>query len=212
MKWHEPASLTAHRLTPYSSYDNYREKDQLREALVGEQRGLCCYCLTRILPDTSRMKIEHWRSQENHSDQQLNYQNLLGSCKGGEGQPLALQHCDSRKGEADLQWNPANPGHHIETRITYSLDGTIHANDPLFDAELNNVLNLNLAFIKNQRKSVLTATLDWWKYEKRKLRRRLPGVSIERKIEQWDRPVGDLQPYCQIVIWWLRQNLPGMGQ
>ena len=44
----EPVSLTAHRQTPHCDYDNYAAKDDLRNALVSEQRGLCCYCMGRI--------------------------------------------------------------------------------------------------------------------------------------------------------------------
>ncbi len=48
LKGREPASLTEHRATPGADYDGYRDKDTLRAHLVAEQRGLCCYCLSRI--------------------------------------------------------------------------------------------------------------------------------------------------------------------
>lgn len=207
----EPASLIAHRLTPHCDYANYRQKDELREALVGEQRALCCYCMGRIRAAREFMKVEHWRSQERYEDDQLMYWNLLGSCKGGEGQPWHLEHCDQRKGDVDLQWNPADPAHHIETRIAYGLDGTIRAGDVVFDNQLNNVLNLNLPLIKNNRRSVLTALLDWWKAEKSRLRAPVPRVRIESEIEKWTRPGGDLTPYCQVAVWWLRQKIEGMA-
>ena len=44
IKGAEPASLATHRCTPHSDYENYADKDTLRRHLVGEQRGLCCYC------------------------------------------------------------------------------------------------------------------------------------------------------------------------
>jgi hypothetical protein len=74
----EPASLTAHRLTPHSDYDNYRKKDELRRALVGEQHALCCYCMGRIRNDPTAMKIEHWQSQKRFSTAQLAYPKLAG--------------------------------------------------------------------------------------------------------------------------------------
>ena len=49
-KGREPQSLAAHRRKPHSNYDNYEDKDALRKALAGEQRGLCCYCMGRIRP------------------------------------------------------------------------------------------------------------------------------------------------------------------
>ena len=117
----EPASLTAHRQTPHGDYSNYEAKDDLRYALVTEQRGLCCYCMGRIHPERASMKIEHWRCQSRYRGEQLNFRNLLGACPGGLGggdkQPAHLRHCDTRKGDRDLKWNPVDPAHHIETRI-----------------------------------------------------------------------------------------------
>lgn len=210
-KQQEPASLTAHRLTPHCDYDNYPAKEELREALVGEQGGLCCYCMGRIRADLASMKVEHWHSQTKYRDEELDYRNLLGGCKGGEGLPVELQHCDTRKGDVEVQFNPADPAHHIETRITYGLDGTIRATDPVFDAQLNDVLNLNLAQIRNNRKGVLTALLDWWRRERNRLRAPVPKVRIEHEISQRTAHAGGLTPYCQVAVWWLQQKLARMG-
>jgi hypothetical protein len=98
-------------------------------------------------------------------------------------------------------WNPAEPAHHVETRLTYELDGTIRANDPVFDQQLNDVLNLNLPLIKNNRSSALTALLAWWRVE-----RPVPRARIEREIDQRTTG-GNLTPYCQVAVWWLRQRL-----
>lgn len=201
----EPASLTAHRQTPHCDYNNYGAKDELRHSLVGEQRGLCCYCMGRIRNTVEAMKVEHWRPQSRFPNEQLSYRNLLGACLGGNGQPGHLQHCDARKGDHDLQWNPAEPAHHIETRIKYELDGTICADDPLFGGQINTVLNLNLPQIKNNRKGVLTAILYWWNAEKP-----VPKVRIEREISERTNGAGDLSPYSQVVVWWLTQRLARM--
>lgn len=202
----EPPSLTAHRKTPLCDYENYPGKDRLRHALVTEQQDLCCYCMGRIHNGPTTMKIEHWRCQARYPDEQLNYRNLLGSCLGGQGQPWHLQHCDTRKGDRDLQSNPADPDHHIETRVRYQLDGTIQADDPIFDEHLNDVLNLNLSVIKNNRKGVLTALLQWWKAEQKPVRM----DRLEREIEARTSPAGDLAPYGQVAVWWLRQKLVRM--
>lgn len=67
----EPASLTQHRQSPCASYSNYDDKQTLREHLAGEQRGLCCYCLSRIRPEDDKMKVEHWHPQTAYPDEQL---------------------------------------------------------------------------------------------------------------------------------------------
>jgi hypothetical protein len=130
---------------------------------------------------------------------------LLGSCLGGQGQPEDRQHCDTRKGERDLKWNPADPDHHIETRIRYDLDGTIRSDDQVFQEQLNTVLNLNLQRIKNNRYGILKGLLGWWKAEKP-----VPRIRIEREIQQRTIHAGELSPYCQVAVWWLRQKLASM--
>lgn len=207
----EPASLTMHRLTPHCDYDNYAGKEGLRHAIVTEQRGLCCYCMGRIRNGPTTMKIEHWKCQAHHSAEQLNYRNLLGACLGGQGLPGQFQHCDTRKGNRDLQWNPAEPAHHIEARVRYEPDGSIKSDDRVFNAELNEVLNLNLPVLKNNRKGVYDAVFDWWKHEKRRLRGPVPREHLERVRDRYVAGNSALTPYCQIAVWLLEQKLAGFA-
>ena len=203
----EPPTLTLHRLQPYSDFDNYPgpDKDDLRDALVSEQRGLCCYCMGRIYSDRIQMKIEHWQCKKRYPTQQLIYRNLLAACLGGEGKPPRHQHCDTRKGNDDLKWNPADPARKIESRIRYQADGKIRSDDSGFDAELNQVLNLNHPMLMNIRKNVLDAVLEWWRREKEKVRGPVPNPRLVRKRNQWTSQTGELKPYCQVVVWWLNQ-------
>ena len=201
----EPPSLTAHRKVPDSDYDNYRDKDALRRALATEQRGLCCYCMGRIRSGVNEMKIEHWRCQARYRDERLSYRNLLGACLGNEGQPARSQHCDTKKGDDDLLWNPADPAHAIEERVQYDDDGTISSNDETFDTQLNQILNLNLAFLKNNRKSVLNAVLHWWNEQSKPV----PRERLERQRDKYAAKIGELDPHCQVAVWWLQRKLGG---
>lgn len=200
----EPKSLEAHRCSTHANYDNYAEKPMLREALVAEQRGLCCYCLSRIFADSNKMKIEHWQSQENYSMRQLDYDNLLGACMGGQGKPRKFQHCDTRKGIQDLSLNPADPAQDVERLIHYLSDGTIHSSNPKFDKEINEILNLNTALLKANRKAVLDGFLgskpkqgDW------------KNSSLAKWLAEWNGDSGNdvLDPHCQVVVYWLRKRL-----
>lgn len=202
----EPPSLTAHRQSPPCDYDNYADKATLRLALASEQRGLCCYCMDRIRPN--EVKIEHWRCQSRFPDEQLTYRNLLGACSGGEGLPPMLQHCDVRKRDRDLRWNPADPAHHVETRVYYELDGSIRSRDDDFDVEMREVLNLNLPLLRNHRRGVLDAVLAWWRQEKRQ--GRVPRARFERERRLRLRGNGELEPFSQVAVWWLDQRLAGM--
>lgn len=207
-KGQEPASLIRHRATAHCDYHNYAAKDELRNALVREQRGLCCYCMGRVTANSNAMKIEHWRCQTRHDDLGLSYRNLLAACLGGQGQPEALQHCDTLKGERDLKFNPSDPNHRIEQRVRFELDGAIASNDAEFNAQLSDVLGLNLPLLKNRRKGVLTAVLDWWKAEKARLRGPVPRERLEReRMRRSGDAGGNLAPYDPIAVWWLDQRL-----
>ena len=207
----EPASLTAHRKKLHSDYDNYAAKNDLRHALVTEQRGLCCYCMGRIRKGPYTMKIEHWRCRAHHPGEQLNYRNLLGACLGGTRQPARFQHCDTRKGNRDLKWNPAEPAHRIKTRVRYEPDGSIHSDDADFDQQLNGVLNLNLPVLRNHRKGTYDAVLQWWASQKKQYQGRVPRERLDRERARYDAKTGKLDPYCQVAVWLLSQKLTGMA-
>jgi hypothetical protein len=122
-----------------------------------------------------------------------------------------LQHCDTRKGDSDLKWNPADEAHHIETRIRYEVDGSIHADDAEFDGQLVQVINLNLPLLKNRRKGVLDAVLEWWKAEKALLRGPVP---LERFVRKRDKCIVgncEIAPYSPVAVWWLGRRLARMA-
>ena len=196
-------------MTPHADYDNYPEKETLRNVLVNEQRGLCCYCMGRIRNDS--MKVEHWKCQSRFPGKQLDFRNLLGTCQGGEGQPRSRQHCDTRKGDSDLRWNPANKSHAIEARIYYDSDGGIRSIDADFDVQLKDVLNLNLPVLKTSRKRIRERVLHWWKLEKRRLRGPVPRDRFERVREGHVGGTGELEPFCQVAVWWIDQRLKRMA-
>lgn len=202
----EPESLTQHRATPGSTYNDYRDKQGLRDQLILEQRGLCCYCLCRIRAGEAGtippMKIAHWHSQRLHDREQLDYSNLLGACMGNQGSPQDLQHCDTSQGNRDIKWNPANPEDRIEDRIRYLADGTLESNDVEFNAQINTVLNLNKGFPKSNRVSLLDS------FRKSLGKGQHTAAEWERKLQEWNGELGngDLEPYCQIVVFWLRKR------
>jgi len=204
IKGPEPASLTQYRQTPNVDYDGYRDKNALRVSLASEQRGICCYCLSRIRPVPQKMKIAHWHSQTKHPGEQLVYSNLLGACLGNEGQRPKDQHCDTRQGNQDVSRNPANADHQVEHFIHFEGDGRITSQDEVFDREINEVLNLNLAFLKNERKAVL----DGFKLTLNK-RGMLQRPTLQRWLHDWngESHAGELRPYCQVVVYWLRKRL-----
>lgn len=198
-KGQEPASLTQHRQQLHSDYDNYADKAALRQVLVAEQRGLCCYCQSRIRANEDEMKIEHWQSQTGFPARQLDYSNLLGACLGGEGRAAKDQHCDSRKGNLVLCFSVSDPAHPIERKIKFLGDGQIKSDDATIDAALNNVLNLNWSRLVNNRKAVLDAF---------KQRLGKGTLNVAQELKKWDgTQTGDLPEFAQVMVFWLEKRM-----
>ena len=199
----EPPTLTQHRILykqkQHANYDNYADKAALRIALVAEQRGLCCYCQSRIRPSPEHMKIEHWQCQRANPDRQLDFSNLHGACLGGEGKPEREQHCDTRKGNDVLCFGVCDLTRPIEHKIHFSGDGRISSDDPAIENDINRVLNLNLARLVNNRKAVLSA------FQERLAR----GQRLDpaRELAKWDgSQSGELEPFAQVVVYYLRKR------
>ncbi len=196
----EPLSLTSHRQQAHADFDNYPDKDALRQCLVAEQHGLCCYCQSRIRPNSASMKIEHWQCQANYPARQLDYRNLLGACLGGHGRPAHEQHCDTLKGNTDLCFCPADPAHNIEQRIRFLGDGRIQSPDANFDRQLNDVLNLNWDRLVTNRKAVLVAFQQRLQTGKK--------FDPAKELPKWDGSQGrELPEYSQVVVYYLRKKL-----
>lgn len=196
----EPPSLTEHRCSDLADYDNYAAKDDLRWSLTTEQRGICCYCMQRIRPTDSAMKIEHWQCQSRYPDRRLDYSNLLSACRGGEGKRPYDQHCDTRKADSDLTYCPAS--HNVEVRIRYLGDGRIETDDGQLHSELENILNLNDSLLVKNRKGVLDAFRD------RLQRESATTADLRRELANWNGDNGGtLNPFCQVVVYYLRKKL-----
>jgi uncharacterized protein (TIGR02646 family) len=134
-KGKEPNSLTEYRKQKNAYFDGYPQKIDLRKSLLKEQKYICCYCMKRIsqnkveLDDSGeeQMRIEHWKSKNKYPELQLTYNNLLGACTGNKGKPEHLQHCDVRKGNAELKINPTVFS--CENLIKFKKNGKIYSDD-----------------------------------------------------------------------------------
>jgi uncharacterized protein (TIGR02646 family) len=204
IKNQEPKSLLQHRQQPFSDYDNYAKKDELRASLLSEQGYICCYCMQRIRDD--KMKIEHWRSQDEYPELQLNYQNLLGACEGNQGSPKHLQHCDTKKGNTEITINPID-NKNCEDLIKYHPSGEIYSDDETINNDLNKTLNMNMQTLVKNRRVILDEVIKLLMTERPKgdwtaaiLNKKIQELSNKQKDEKY-------QPYCQIAIYYLKKKL-----
>lgn len=180
-------------------------KGALRQALVREQAGICCYCMGRIRPGAASMKIEHWAAQSTSPDAQLTYTNLLAACLGNQGAAPSQQHCDTAKGDVVLHTHPADPGRDCTSAFIYSVNGEIGAalGDPRVRADID-TLRLNHPRLRAGRRALLDEVLREVSLT--------PGtrnadslLRMAERLEQRDAE-GDLRPYCQAAIYWLRRQ------
>jgi len=177
-KGKEPASLLTYRKQPQASYEDYRERDDLRESLLEEQGYICCYCMQRI--NKENLKIEHWKPQSKYPELQLISHNLLAACDGNEGSSPKFQHCDTHKGDDEITLNPADSQKNCEQYIKYSSDGRIDSDDPIINYELNEILNLNTQTLVSNR---------------------------NKKIQAYEgKENGKYKPYCKMIVYFLRKR------
>lgn len=157
-----PQSLLEYKKTPGADFGGLGKlpaKEELKRSLLEEQGSICCYCMRRIT--LSNMKVEHWESRRKTPQLQLEYGNLLAACKGNEDKSESSSTCDTCKKDKVLSFNPANPAHDVESKISYSGEGRIFARyDQTLNEELETVLNLNDPQLMNNRRDVVDAVHD----------------------------------------------------
>lgn len=199
-------------------YDNMptETRETLKASLLEEQGYLCAYCMKRIT--LQNMHIEHWfpqnPSEEPVGEEAINahrlkcidYKNLLAVCSGGTGKPQQEQHCDTHKNNALLTYNPSEPRHKERLGIWYSkTSGEISSSDENFDKELNDVLNLNIGYLKNNRKDVISyvnQALD-------KLKSRATKDDLNNLLNSYQEKNADgkFKEYAGIAIYYLQKRL-----
>lgn len=203
-KTKEPESWLLHRLTPGAKYEPTAD---LRKSLLTDQGYVCAYCMRRIpvadkgANETSH--IEHVRPQSCLTNKEaMDYDNMVICCPGAINSTSAkLCHCDRHKRETPISFSPFDEN--FISTISYSGDGTIKSSNPVYDKELNEVLNLNVDILKANRKEVrkkLTASFG---------KRQIKKSDLEKilKIYSSKDVAGMRKEYCGVVIHYLTRRL-----
>lgn len=92
-------------------------KRDIREALITEQQCLCAYCTLRVKLDSSHN--EHVESKHLQPKKQLDYANLVATCKEGKGGC----RCEAKKKAQRIELTPLMP--ECETELTFRWNGTV---------------------------------------------------------------------------------------
>jgi len=133
VKGQEPHSFTEWKALSNENwqptYDNLSSdvKRDVKDALINEQGGICCYCEVKLAYADSH--IEHLDPQTNNEAKRLDFQNMLCSCQKllEKGEP---RHCGNSKGswyDDVLLVSPLDPK--CEKKFTYTADGCIGFTD-----------------------------------------------------------------------------------
>jgi uncharacterized protein (TIGR02646 family) len=224
-KSNPPKELSQFKAGGGKSYDEFNGRSELRDSIVKEQRGLCAFCGGRIEAHPLKMKIAHWWPQKapGGAEHQLDYTNMLGACRGGEGFPPPEQHCDTHQGNKMISRNPAVPAADIDNVIRYDPRGAIFSADRLLNSEIGpwneadaafdrGVLNLNFILLRKNRRAALDVFLE--RIARTMGKRTLTAAQVEKELSAYDgRSAGILTPYAPIVAHYLRRrraNLKGV--
>jgi len=199
----EPRELRQHRLAGGRFADVQGEtkwKQHLQEALLRDQGGLCCYCMTRI--SRTAMKVEHYLCQDDHPGRDLEYDNLFAACEGGTGLPREQQTCDTRKGNAALTICPSA---NIEPFLKYLGDGSIDSVNPDYRHDFAVTLNLNTDKLKRARRGVLDGLVAVLQRASKGEWKRL---DLEEELRRWrSRDAdGNFKPFSEVGVYFLEKQ------
>ena len=189
----------------YSGYihktkeDCYRDNENLRKILLEEQGYICCYCMSRISCDIS--KLEHFKPQSNYKSLQLDYKNLFVACKGGEGSQE--QFCDTNKGNEELK--NINLLEDIDNKIIYKKSRkeiVIDSEDKDTKDDLNDILNLNAKILKENRKEKFDEIMQ-------KLKLKNFNKNYIQKTSKFfqTKTEGQYPEFCEMIVYYLEKKL-----
>lgn len=208
-------------MTPKRAYKLLKPplKDKVCQSLVGEQGGLCAYCMCPIPredihPDIEEKAIiiEHFvpRDPVDGRDvgQGLDYNNLLAVCHGNQA-PHGIHKredltCDAHRQNIEFKKvNPCDPST-LES-IYYHLDGRIDASDTDAKFDLTDTLNLNCSNAPQlgERKAALDALID--EISKQNTDEIL--YYCTQTLNVFQNETNPKTPYVGILIWYLQTTI-----
>lgn len=155
IKREEPESFTKWKASANNNWKpTYNQlsgqvKKDVKNALIAEQGGICCYCERKLNYDDSH--IEHLNPQCNSEEGQLDFQNMLCSCQKHlkKREPL---HCGNSKGKDAIAITPLHTD--CKDKFTYTEDGHIEFTNEDSKKTIQS-LQLNIDKLVNLRLSAI---------------------------------------------------------
>ncbi len=184
-------------------------RQEIRQALVCEQGGLCAYTGRRIT-DTS-CHIEHLRPQVHcRNGEDVHYGNMVG-CVPAPNAP-GLPYGAHKKGawpnreEEPLFVSPLRAG--CEGRFSFSLSGDVRASDPADVAAERTIdkLGLNDGGLQDLRRAAIEATLGGRGRQSGSLDLRRARLRLNC-LAAAERDRGLLEPFCFVLKQALQKHI-----
>ncbi len=195
----EPKSWCEHRQTPGAKYE---PTEDLRKSLLEEQGYICAYCMRRIPTKDSNSnettRIEHIVPQAT-GIMDMDYSNMVVCCPGAIDGDF---HCDKKKEMQTISFSLFD-ANFIKTLSYKSGTGEIISTNPLFNQQINEVLNLNHPKLQRNRKEVLQGLIST--LGKRSQWRKSEIVKTRDYFAT--KHNGKFSPYCGIAVWFLNKKL-----
>jgi uncharacterized protein (TIGR02646 family) len=212
----EPACLEEIRQTPGVTWNSASGKQEIREALWAEQKGLCAYCMSRLKDKSADwMKIEHFIPRAEDKSFWFAWSNLLGVCLGDMGVADAHErfHCDTHRGhlptdKQELHVHPAQFPPDAGTLFSCTKEGEIIPAKNVDEQARTRIqetidkLNLNISRLKRNRKQVLIVLQN-------RLRQNDSPTNIKAMLDAAKRAdaSGRLMEYAEIAVKYLEKKL-----
>lgn len=236
----EPAELAARRKLSVLQGGTYKalEKQPVIKALMRDQGYLCGFCMRRVelferdengkarWKKTANeknwpWKIAHWEPQATNGPRSLDWQNMVGACRGGDdpdGGHGPPRTCDTLQENASLRVNPhdrttialvkgrsARPGASPKPGEVGIAGYELYSDEPVIHDDLRLRLGLNEGYLPDNRKAAIEAFRALLS-TRCPAHATLPAAEKRAKVQalydEWkweDRSQGRLRPFCGAV-------------
>jgi len=210
-KQSEPHRWTLYRKTAGATYQS---QSYLSASLLEEQGYICAYCMRRIPCKDSLSNenhhIEHIKPRSKYPENQLDYNNMVIVCPGHMGDK---DHCDRSKGDKEMNLSPLNSS--VIQTISYENNGIIKSSNPVWNRELNDILNLNDKVLVMARRTTLHKIIALLNSEKKNNKNKWTKKMLQKYLYRYQEKHSDngkkkYYPYCGIVIYYLKKKLTKM--
>lgn len=194
------------RNAQYSDINGQPIKIKLKNALIQEQKSICCYCCNQIRDVDSHIEHFYPKGKTEYCGKSLDYDNLLASCQG-EGTKESKtrrirRHCGHAKlGQFDEKLLISPLDINCAERFVFSQYGRVKPKDESDEKARYTIDILNL----NDEKLCAARVSALWEADVFSAKTKEEYLQL---IEKYSSPAsGKLTAFCDAILFHLRKGL-----